>query len=126
MKILTFGEIMLRLQPFGYKRFMQAEAYEAVYGGGEANVAVSLAQLGADAAFITRLPENAIADKCIKELRGWGVDTSRILRGGGRMGIYFCEKGAGYRLLKTARRSGLAALYGHNPRAWRKRRRRHA
>ena len=63
MKILTFGEIMLRLQPFGYKRFMQAEAYEAVYGGGEANVAVSLAQLGADAAFITRLPENAIADK---------------------------------------------------------------
>lgn len=97
MKILTFGEIMLRLQPFGYKRFMQAEAYEAVYGGGEANVAVSLAQLGADAAFITRLPENAIADKCVKELRGWGVDTSRILRGGGRMGIYFCEKGAGVR-----------------------------
>ena len=97
MKILTFGEIMLRLQPFGYKRFMQAEAYEAVYGGGEANVAVSLAQLGADAAFITRLPENAIADKCIKELRGWGVDTSRILRGGDRMGIYFCEKGAGVR-----------------------------
>ena len=97
MKILTFGEIMLRLQPFGYKRFMQAEAYEAVYGGGEANVAVSLAQLGADAAFITRLPENAIADKCIKELRGWGVDTSRILRGGDRMGIYFCEKSAGVR-----------------------------
>lgn len=97
MKILTFGEIMLRLQPFGYKRIMQAEAYEAVYGGGEANVSVSLAQLGADTAFFTRLPQNLIADKCIKELRGWGVDTSRILRGGARMGIYFCEKGAGVR-----------------------------
>ena len=97
MKIITFGEIMLRLQPFGYKRIMQAEAYEAVYGGGEANVSVSLAQLGADTAFFTRLPENAIADKCVKELRGWGVDTSRILRGGSRMGIYFCEKGEGVR-----------------------------
>ena len=97
MKIFTFGEIMLRLQPFGYKRIMQAEAYEAVYGGGEANVSVSLAQLGADTAFFTRLPQNLIADKCIKELRGWGVDTSRILRGGARMGIYFCEKGAGVR-----------------------------
>ena len=70
----------------------QAEAYEAVYGGGEANVAVSLAQLGADAAFITRLPENAIADKCIKELRGWGVDTSRILRGGDRWAFTFAKR----------------------------------
>lgn len=97
MKIVTFGEIMLRLQPYGYKRIMQAEAFEAVFGGGEANVSVSLAQMGADTAFITRLPENVIADKCLKELRGWGVDTSRILRGGSRMGIYFCEKGEGVR-----------------------------
>ena len=97
MKIVTFGEIMLRLQPYGYKRIMQADAFEAVYGGGEANVSVSLSQLGADTAFFTRLPENVLADKCIKELRGWGVDTSRILRGGDRIGIYFCEKGAGVR-----------------------------
>ncbi|MDE6550235.1 MAG: sugar kinase [Clostridia bacterium] len=95
--VLTFGEIMLRLQPVGYKRIMQAEQYEAVYGGGEANVAVSLAQMGEDVAFLTRLPDNAVADKCVKELRGWGVDTSCILRGGNRMGIYFCEKGAGPR-----------------------------
>ncbi len=97
MKIITFGEIMLRLQPYGYKRIMQAEAFEAVFGGGEANVSVSLAQMGADTAFVTRLPQNAVADKCVKELRGWGVDTSRILRGGSRMGIYFCEKGEGVR-----------------------------
>ena len=97
MKIITFGEIMLRLQPYGYKRIMQAEAFEAVFGGGEANVSVSLAQMGADTAFVTRLPQNAVADKCVKELRGWGVDTSRILRGGSRIGIYFCEKGEGVR-----------------------------
>ena len=97
MKIITFGEIMLRLQPYGYKRIMQAEAFEAVFGGGEANVSVSLAQMGGDTAFVTRLPQNAVADKCVKELRGWGVDTSRILRGGSRMGIYFCEKGEGVR-----------------------------
>lgn len=97
MRVITFGEIMLRLQPEGYKRFMQAERYEAVYGGGEANVSVSLAQMGVDTAFVTKLPDNAIADKCIKEMRGWGVDTSLIMRGGERMGIYFCEKGAGVR-----------------------------
>lgn len=84
---------MLRLQPFGYKRFMQAEAFEAVFGGGEANVAISLANFGLKSRFLTKLPKNPIADKCVKELRGWGVDTDFIVRGGERMGIYFCEKG---------------------------------
>ena len=93
MSILTVGEIMLRLQPYGYKRFAQADAYEAVYGGGEANVAVSLAEFGEDVAFFTKLPANAIADKCVGELRRYGVDTKKIVRGGERMGIYFCEKG---------------------------------
>ena len=97
MSILTVGEIMLRLQPYGYKRFAQADAYEAVYGGGEANVAVSLAQFGEDVAFFTKLPANAIADKCIGELRRYGVDTKKIVRGGERMGIYFCEKGCSQR-----------------------------
>ena len=96
-EVVTFGEIMLRLQPCGYKRIMQAEQYEAVYGGGEANVAVSLAQMGDDVAFLTRLPSNAVADRCVKELRGFGVDTSLVQRGGNRIGIYFCEKGAGVR-----------------------------
>lgn len=97
MSILTVGEIMLRLQPFGYKRFAQADSFEAVFGGGEANVAVSLAQFGEDAEYFTRLPQNAIADKCIGELRRYGVKTDKIVRGGERMGIYFCEKGCSQR-----------------------------
>lgn len=97
MSILTIGEIMLRLQPFGYKRFAQADSYEAVFGGGEANVAVSLAQFGEDTQFFTKLPQNPIADKCIGELRRYGVDTSKIVRGGERIGIYFCEKGCSQR-----------------------------
>lgn len=96
-KILTIGEIMMRLQPYGYKRIMQADAFEIVFGGGEANVAVSLAQYGKDVAFFTRLPNNSLGDKCVKELRGWGVDVSKINRGGDRIGIYFCEKGCSQR-----------------------------
>ena len=96
-KILTVGEIMMRLQPLGYKRLMQADTLEVVFGGGEANVAVSLAQFGQDAVYFTKLPKNAIADKCVNELRGFGVDTSKIIRGGDRMGIYFCEKGCSQR-----------------------------
>lgn len=92
-KILTFGEIMLRLQPPGYKRIIQTDSYEAVYGGGEANVAVSLAQFGDDVEFFTKLPVNPIADACVNTLRGRGVGTGKIVRGGDRMGIYFCEKG---------------------------------
>ena len=86
MKVLTFGEIMLRLKAPGHERFFQSPSLEATFGGGEANVAVSLANYGMDAAFLTVLPKNDIAEACIRELRYFGVDTSRILRGEGRMG----------------------------------------
>ena len=101
MKTVTFGEIMLRLQPPSYKRILQTGSYEATYGGGEANVAVSLAQFGDDARFVTVLPANPVADACKNELRRWGVDISRIVTGDGRMGIYFCEKGASQRASKV-------------------------
>ena len=94
MKVLTFGEIMLRLKAPGHERFFQSPSLEATFGGGEANVAVSLANYGMDAAFLTVLPKNDIAEACIRELRYFGVDTSRILRGEGRMGIYSLEGGA--------------------------------
>ena len=94
MKFLTFGEIMLRLRAPGHERFFQSNMMEATFGGGEANVAVSLANYGEDAAFLTVLPENALGDECVRELRRFGVDTKRILRGKGRMGIYFLEAGA--------------------------------
>ncbi len=94
MKILTFGEIMLRLKPPVTERFFQSPVLEATFGGGEANVAVSLANFGMEAQFATVLPDNAIGDACVNELRRYGVDTSKILRGSGRMGIYFLEAGA--------------------------------
>lgn len=94
MKVLTFGEIMLRLRSPGQERLFQSNALEATFGGGEANVAVSLANYGMDAQFLTVLPDNAIGDACIRELRSFGVDTSKIQRGPGRMGIYFLENGA--------------------------------
>lgn len=85
---------MLRLSTPGYLRFGQAKQYDATFGGGEANVAVSLANYGLDAGFVTRLPENDIAKACIKDLRSYGVDTSKIIFGGDRVGIYFLETGA--------------------------------
>ena len=94
MKFLSFGEIMLRLKAPGHEMFFQSPVLEATFGGGEANVAVSLANYGKDAAFLTVLPENVIGDECIRELRRFGVDTHRILRGKGRMGIYFLQGGA--------------------------------
>ena len=93
-RVVTFGEIMLRLKSPGYERLFQSPALEATFGGGEANVAVSLANFGMDAAFVTLLPKNDVGEACIRELRGFGVDTSRILRADGRMGIYFLEGGA--------------------------------
>ncbi len=93
MKFLTFGEIMLRLKTPGFERLLQSPALEATFGGGEANVAVSLANYGLDAGFMTFLPNNALADACIAELRRFGVDTSRIIRSEGRVGIYFLEAG---------------------------------
>ena len=94
MKVLTFGEIMLRLKSPGHERFFQSPMLEATFGGGEANVAVSLANYGMEAQFCTVLPENAIGDECVKELRRFGVDTGKVQRGPGRMGIYFLEGGA--------------------------------
>ena len=93
-RIVTFGEIMLRLKSPGYERFFQSPSLEATFGGGEANVAVSLANFGLDASFVTVLPTNAIGDACLRELRGFGVDTSKIVRKPGRMGVYYLETGA--------------------------------
>lgn len=100
-KVVTFGEIMLRLAPEGYYRFVQADSFGATYGGGEANVAVSLANYGFDASFVTKLPEHEIGQAAVNSLRKYGVDTSFIVRGGDRLGIYFLEKGASQRPSKV-------------------------
>lgn len=96
-KIVTFGELMIRLQPFHYERFVQASELAFTFGGGEANVAVSLANFGMDVAFVTKLPAHAIGQAAVNSLRRYGVDTSYITRGGERVGIYFNEKGASQR-----------------------------
>ncbi len=101
MKVVTFGEIMLRLAPEGYLRFTQADKFGVVYGGGEANVSVSLANYGLDSAFVTKLPAHEIGQSAINALRRYGVDTSMIVRGGDRVGIYFNEKGASQRPSKV-------------------------
>ncbi|MEL6865273.1 MAG: sugar kinase [Bacteroidota bacterium] len=93
-KIITFGEIMLRLSPPGWKRFSQANRFDVIYGGGESNVAVSLANYGLHSEFITRLPQNDLGDCALMELRKRGVATENIIRGGERLGIYFLEMGA--------------------------------
>jgi 2-dehydro-3-deoxygluconokinase len=100
-KIVTFGEIMLRLAPEGYYRFIQADSFGATYGGGEANVAISLANYGMDASFVTKLPKHEIGQAAINSLRKFGVDTNKIVRGGSRVGIYFLEKGASQRASKV-------------------------
>lgn len=100
-KIVTFGEIMLRLAPIGYERFVQAKELGVVYGGGEANVAVSLANYGKNAYFVTKLPKHEIGQAAVNELRRYGVNTDYIVRGGDRVGIYFCEKGASQRPSKV-------------------------
>ena len=100
-RIVTFGEIMLRLKMPGHDRFFQSPGFEATFGGGEANVAVGLANYGHHAAFVTALPENDLAEACIRELRGFNVDTSLIRRSGDRVGIYFLEAGANQRPSKV-------------------------
>ena len=100
-RIVTFGELMLRLQPFNYERFVQAQSVEFTFGGGEANVSVSLANYGMDAAFVTKLPTHDIGQAAVNSLRRYGVDTSMITRGGDRVGIYFLEKGASQRPSKV-------------------------
>jgi len=94
MKIVTFGEIMMRLSPPGYQRFTQARAFDVIYGGGEANVAVSLANYGLPVDFVTRLPQNDLGSACLRFLREQGVGVEHIVRGGERLGIYFLEMGA--------------------------------
>ena len=86
-RVITFGEIMMRLNPEGYLRFVQAEKFEATYAGGEANVAVSLANYGMDAAFVSKVPAHEIGQCAVNELRRYGVDTSLVLRGGARLGL---------------------------------------
>ena len=93
-RIVAFGEIMLRLAPPGFQRFTQARSFDVIYGGGEANVAVSVANYGLPVEYITRLPKNDIGDACLNFIRQFGVGTSHIVRGGNRLGIYFLETGA--------------------------------
>lgn len=93
-KVVTFGEIMVRLAPEGYRRFTQADRLELTFGGGEANVAVSLSHFGVDAAFVSKLPAHEIGQAAVNSLRRYGVDTTHIVRGGQRVGIYYLEKGA--------------------------------
>lgn len=100
-KIVTFGEIMLRLAPEGYQRFVQANCFDAVYGGAEASVAISLANYGFDAKFITKLPKNELGQAALNKVRQYGVNTADILREDGRLGIYFLEKGASQRPSKV-------------------------
>jgi len=99
--VVTFGEIMLRLAPPGFERFLQSPQFVATFGGGEANVAVSLAMFGVPVRYVTVLPANPVADACVSQLRGFGVDVSKIARGKGRMGIYFLEAGANQRASKV-------------------------
>ena len=96
-EFVAFGEIMLRLSPPGHRRILQAQSFEAVYGGGEANVAATMAQLGIASRFVTVVPDNDIGQGAINSLRGWGVDTSRVICSGDRLGIYFLEHGASQR-----------------------------
>lgn len=101
MRVVTFGEIMLRLAPENYLRFVQADRLEATFGGAEANVAVSLANFGDDVSFVSKLPSHEIGQSAINSLRKFGVGTSFVARGGERVGIYYCEKGASQRPSKV-------------------------
>ncbi len=96
-KVVTFGEIMMRLAPPGFLRFGQARSFDVIYGGGEANVAVSLANFGVPVNYVTRLPNNDLGEACIQFVRQYGVGTDHIVRGGERLGIYFLETGAAQR-----------------------------
>lgn len=115
MKVVTFGEIMMRLATPDRLRFSQAQQLELTYGGGEANVAVSLCNFGLEAAFVTKLPPNPFGDGAIRQLRGWGVDTSPIARGGERIGIYFLETGASQRASVVVYDRAGSAIAGVKP-----------
>ena len=114
MKVITFGEIMMRLNPEGYLRLVQAEKLEATFAGGEANVAVSLANYGVDAAFVTKVPAHEVGQSAVNALRRYGVDTRWMLRGGDRLGLFFAEKGASQRASKVIYdRAGSAIASAH-------------
>ena len=100
-RIVTFGEIMLRLSPEGNARFLQAESVRIIPGGGEANVAVNLANYGHDSVYVTKLPQHEIGQIALNALRRYGVDTSQIVRGGERIGLYWAETGASMRPSKV-------------------------
>ena len=113
MKVVTFGEIMLRLAPPGHLRFSQASSFDVIYGGGESNVAVALANYGLDAHFVTRLPDNDIGECALMELRKRNVNTDHVIRGGERLGIYFLEMGAvqrGSKVVYDRAHSGMASI----------------
>jgi 2-dehydro-3-deoxygluconokinase len=114
-KVVTFGEIMLRLAPEGYLRFVQADKFEVVLGGGEANVSVSLANYGLESVFVTKLPTHEIGQMAVNALRKYGVDTSKIARGGERVGIYYCEKGASQRPSKVIYDRAHSSIYTADP-----------
>ncbi len=96
-RVVTFGEIMLRLAPEGYGRILQSNKFNATFAGAEANVAVALANLGEDAAFVSKIPNNSIGQACVNSMRQYGVDTTKIIRGGDRLGVFYLEKGASQR-----------------------------
>jgi 2-dehydro-3-deoxygluconokinase len=100
-RIITFGEVMMRLCPEGYLRFIQSNKWDVSYAGGEANVAASLAQFGMEAAFVSKVPSHEIGQCAVNELRRFGVDTSLVIRGGERLGTYYVEKGASQRASKV-------------------------
>lgn len=118
--ITAFGEIMLRLSPAGAYRIAQANSFDAVYGGAEANVATALSSFGEKTSFVTKLPDNAVGDACLGNIRHFGVDTSHILRGGDRLGIYYLEKGASLRASSVLydRRDSSFALSGADEYDW--------
>ena len=113
MKVVTFGEIMLRLAPPGFQRFVQARSFDVIYGGGEANVAATLANYGLPVEYVTRLPRNDVGDACLNFLRQYGVGIGHVVRGGDRLGIYFLEMGSaqrGSKVIYDRAGSALAAV----------------
>ena len=114
MKILTFGELMLRLKTPEHLKILQADTFEASYGGAEANVAVSLATLGNDVSYVTKVPEHQVGQAAINEIRRFGVDTTRVLRGGGRVGIYYFEKGTNIRPTSVVYDRAYSAIAGQS------------
>lgn len=114
-KVVTLGEIMLRLSTPGYQRFVQSDSFDVCYGGGEANVCVSLSNYGLDARFVTKVPKHEIGQSAVNALRKYGVDTSYIARGGDRLGIYFLETGASQRASKVIYDRAHAAIAEADP-----------